>query len=409
MSELVKKFHDHQWRVLKSDKQFVAAIAGVQSGKTIVGAAWMAKKASDYPTDDHLIVAPTYKILEQSTLAKFFSEFPQYRQYYRVQASVIDLPEGGHIFIRSAEDPYKLEGQTLRSCWADEAGQNKAAFWTVIQARLAIKRGQLLVTTTPYNMGWLHSEFYKVWQSGDPSFDVINWSSEQNPFFPKDEFERVKKTMDATDFEMRYMGVFKKRHGLVYPNFGDQDIFSELPKRPINKTIGGIDWGFTNPAAIVVLGVDYDRHYWLLEEVYTKGKTTSELVDIAKSLTAKHRINVFYADSAEPDRIEESRRAGLYVREANKDIKLGVDVVRQAINEHRLHVHRSCMNTIDEFENYHYPEEEEAGFIRDLPKKETDHLMDAIRYAIFTDDPTPVKWSDVQRVSDNRRKPFQYT
>jgi phage terminase large subunit len=215
--------------------------------------------------------------------------------------------------------------------------------------------------------------------------------------------------MDPTDFEMRYMGQFKKRHGLVYPDFCDLHLFEEKPNRPISKVIAGIDWGFTNPAAIIVIAIDYDRHYWLTEEVYLKGKTTGELVSIAKNLQSKHRINIFYADSAEPDRIEEARRANLYVTEANKDIKLGIDIVRQAIRENRFHVHRSLKNTIEEFENYHYPEQEEAGFIKDLPKKEDDHLMDAIRYALFTDDPRPVDFDLVRKVQENRKKQFQYT
>jgi phage terminase large subunit len=407
MTDLVKTFHDYQWQVLKSEAPFTAAIAGVQSGKTIVGAAWLAKQISDYPQDDHLIAAPTYKILEQSTLTKFFSEFPQYRQFYRVQGSVIDLPEGGHVFIRSTEDPYKLEGMTLRSAWLDEGGQMKPAVWIVIQARLSIKRGKLLITTTPYNMGWLYTDFYKISQSGDPSFNVISWSSELNPFFPKEEFERVKKTMDATDFEMRYMGQFRKRHGLVYPDFGDHLLFTDKPTRPLSKVIGGVDWGFTNPSCILVVAIDYDRHYWVLDEYYAKGKTTGELIAQAKLFQTKHKVNTFYADSAEPDRIEEARRQNLYVQEANKDIKLGVDVVRQLTRERRLHVHKSCINLVDEFENYHYPEEGEAGFVKDLPKKEYDHALDALRYAVFTEDPS-VDLRGIRQVIDNRRKPYQF-
>jgi phage terminase large subunit len=351
------------------------------------------------PKADYLIAAPTYKILQQSTLQKFFLEFPQYRQYYRSGDSVIDHPLGGKIFIRSTEDPYKLEGMTIKAAWLDEGGQMKPDVWTVLQARVAIKKGKILITTTPYNMGWLYRDFYKLWQAGDSSFLVVNWSSQENPFFPKEEFERVRKTMDPVDFEMRYMGQFRKRHGLVYPDFNDRMLFEKAPDRPFNKVLAGIDWGYTNPAGLVVVGQDYDNHYWVLDEYYAKQKTTSEIINSAKQFLAKYKVNVFYADSAEPDRIEEAKRANLYVREANKDIKLGVDRVRQIIREGRLHVSNQCRNFIDEIESYHYPEEEEAGFVKDLPKKEYDHLMDALRYAIYTDEPSVVEeWRERQRV-----------
>lgn len=406
--EIHKTFHEHQWKVLEARQSFVAAIAGVQSGKTMVGAAWLAKRISDFPTKDHLIAAPTYKLLQQSTLKKFFQEFPFFRQFYSIANSVIDLPEGGKVYIRSTEDPYGLEGMTIKSAWLDEGGQMKADTWTVIQARVAIERGQVLITTTPYNMGWLYGDFYKHWQAGDPNFLVVNWNSQQNPYFPKEEFDRIRKTMDATTFDMRYMGTFRKRHGLVYPDF-NETMIADMDKKPaFTAVIGGIDWGFTNPSAVVVLGVDSDNHYWLMDEWYERGKTTDEIVHKALQLQAQYRVNVWYADPAEPDRIEQAKRNGLYVREANKDVKLGIDVVRQVIREKRLKVKRGLIHFIDEIENYHYPEDGQPGFQKDLPMKEDDHLMDAFRYAVFTHRP----YHDgnlLQRVGENRSRKYQFT
>src|SRR6185295_17966820 len=148
-------------------------------------------------------------------------------------------------------------------------GNMKADVWTVIQARLAVLKGQLLITTTWYNLGWLYNQIYKPWQQGDPHYLVVQWSSEHNPFFPKEEYERVKATMDPYLFDMRYRAVPRKRMGLVYPSFNDELILDETdPRWPqvMNRVIAGIDWGFTNPAAVAVIGQNYDNNYFLLDE-----------------------------------------------------------------------------------------------------------------------------------------------
>ncbi len=72
------------------------------------------------------------------------------------------------------------------------------------------------------------------------------------------------------------------------------------------------------------------------------------------------------------------KRAGLYVKDVNKDISFGISKVQQLIRENRFFVFNKCKNSIDEFNYYHYDLEK----IKDLPVKENDHLMDAIRYAV---------------------------
>jgi phage terminase large subunit len=411
--QITKTFHPKQWEVLNSSAQFVLCVAGIQSGKTTVGCSLLVKEIEADPSKDYLIAAPTYKILQQSTLKKFFQEYPQYRRFYKVSENVISHPKGGNIFIRSTDIPENLEGMTLKGAWLDEAGMMKTEVWTYIQARVSIQKGRVFMTTTPYSMNWVYKDVYKAWQAGDKNMEVFQWSSKENPYFPKEEFDRVKASMDPVVFEMRYLGNFRKRHGAVYPDFNDKMV-GDKPVSPLgglkhfNTVIAGIDWGYSAPCAIVVLGLDADNHYWLLDEFYARNKTTSEIINKARNFESLYKINRFYADSAEPDRIEEARRSGLYVTEANKDIKNGIDRCRQIIKENRLHVNRDCKNFIDEMENYHYPEEEEEKFNKDTPVKKDDHLMDAMRYAIYTFDPTPLSPQETLRVQFNRLKGYQF-
>jgi hypothetical protein len=94
--------HKTQWEALNFPTQFGAAICGSQSGKTTVGAVWAGLRIQDELKTKKprpgLIGAPTYKLLRQSTLQKFWEQFPNLQQYYRKQESVIELP-------------YEVEGQ----------------------------------------------------------------------------------------------------------------------------------------------------------------------------------------------------------------------------------------------------------------------------------------------------------
>src|SRR5216683_2608917 len=101
MAQLEIELFDQQFAAFNFKTQFGAAIAGVQGGKTFLGSVWAGKKINEFPDKDGCIIAPTYKILQQSTLTKFFQQFPQLRRYYKEQKSVIELPTGGRVFIRS--------------------------------------------------------------------------------------------------------------------------------------------------------------------------------------------------------------------------------------------------------------------------------------------------------------------
>jgi phage terminase large subunit len=61
-------------------------------------------------------------------------------------------------------------------------------------------------------------------------------------------------------------------------------------------------------------------------------------------------------------------------------VKIGISRVTAALAD--LTVDPSCVNTIEEFETYRYP----TGGARDsndVPVKEHDHAMDALRYGVM--------------------------
>ena len=384
-------FFEQQYDAFSFETQFGFIIAGVQGAKTFTGSHWAGKKIKEFPDKDGLICSPTYKLLQHSTLEKFFQEYPVLRRFYKEQKSVIELPTGGHIWIRSADQPLGIEGMTIYWAWLDEVGMTARLLWTVVRSRVSLTGGQVLGTTTAHNLGWLYQEVYlraylinNIVQAGnrDKDISVYTWRSIDNPYFPKEFYEAEKARLRPEEFARRYMGEFRKMEGLVYDISAGQIIApqEELIKKA--KFIGaGIDWGYVSPAAIPVC-ILLDDKWYIVGEWYEPGKTTAEIIQAAKEMQQKFHIGLFYPDPAEPDRIKECQDAGLPLGETKKDIKGGISQIQQLIKEEKFYVFNTCRNFIDEAENYHYPEGLEGKPFKDEPVAVYNHLMDGVRYVI---------------------------
>lgn len=376
------KLFDKQWEAFNCDKRFILCSAGVQGGKTFLGSVWMLNKIRNFPDENHLICAPTYKILQQSTLPKFRELVPPTIAKFYEQDSYFQIVGGeGKIFVRSGEDPDALEGMTLRSAWLDEAGNMKKRVWVVIQARTAIKQGQILMTTSPYTMNWIFYDVFKKGEGADKDFGVFQWMSINNPHFPKAEYERSKGTLSGTDFDRRYRGLWRRREGLVYQEFNPMTMtFEGAPQWPTPEVVGGVDWGYNHPTAIVVVGIGDQPTHTVLDEWYKTKQSMDAVVAAAKELKERHNIKWFYADSARPEYIKAFNDAGLPCLEGNKEVAPGINEVRLRMKTGNLVISKACKNLLEELEMYAYNEDVDI----EEPVKLYDDALDALRYAVYS-------------------------
>ena len=390
MESVEINLHPKQFAAFSFKRQFGAAITGVRGGKTFCGSVWAAKKIQEFPTGNGLIAAPSYKMLSQATLETFFRIFPQYGKYHKQQQSVIELPSGGKVFIRSADDPYGLEGMTLDWAWADEAGLMKRLFWTIMRSRLSMARGQGFITTTPYSMNWLYQDMWKPWSTGeDKDIECFTWRSIDNPYFPKDIYDAERRRLSPEEFGRRYEGEFKRMEGLIW-EFPDEQIFDPANKtieqivRYADRAVGSIDWGFSpeHPTGIVIAKVK-DARYYVIDEFKKSGKTIAEVVQIAKELGKKYNVVTWYADEARPDGIEELRRAGLRMGDTSKDVITGLSHVGSLIREERLFISKNNRGLLDEMGEYHWDQGTLGEPMKERPFKVNDDLCDALRYLLM--------------------------
>ena len=155
--------------------------------------------------------------------------------------------------------------------------------------------------------------------------------------------------------------------------------------------MAGIDYGFSldTTAFIASLLDEETKTIYLYKEWTAKGKTNSEIASALSSLGYAKTLIV--CDSAEPKSIEELKRAGLI--RARESIKGKDSIIYgiQKLQQYRLVVSPSCVETITELENYAWQKDKSTGEYINKPIDDFNHCLDALRYSL-------------QCVKDNRLK-----
>lgn len=361
----------HRFRIL---------CCGRRWGKTTLAIDQMKGRAS-IPNSRIVYVAPTIQQARDIAWEQLKNDCRQAAdKIWEAPNMQILLVNGSLIQLKGWEAIETLRGQKFNLVVLDEVAMMRN-FWLtwqeVIRPTLTDMKGEGLFISTP--KGFNH--FYDLFnfQDRDEDYKSFHFTTYNNPHLPVEEIDKAQKELPEDRFAQEYLADFRKTQGLVYKEFNrEKHVYTDQTYNPIDR-IAGIDWGFTNPAASHLVEKDTDRHYWISNEFYKSGKTTAEIIEHVRSL----RPTKVYPDPAEPDRNEECRKSGLNVREVSKDIEAGINCVRELLKQDRLHIHSSCVNLIQEFETYMYPDKKPEKNEPELPIKENDHALDEIRYVLY--------------------------
>lgn len=391
-NDLIERFVCHswkQWDFLKSDKKITAAITGIQWGKTTIGAARHKAYMHSFTdkSDNFIVTAPTYKIMQQSTLPAFLKLMDGVCKYNKSDA-VGEMINGGRTYFRTETDPDSIVGITnVRHIWADEAGKYGLYFWENIQARSSFRDCPISLTTSPYSMNWIYKELVRpVKLNKRDDVLLIQANSSENKYFPLEEYNRQKKLMDARRFNMMYGGSFEQIQGLVYDCFDENENQCVPFDLPVGtRYFGGIDWGFSEYFVLKVRAITPDGSHFSVSEFVKRGLTIMDMVAIAKQKKQIFGIQTFYCDPSQPGSIEEFNRHGLSAIGADNDIRRGIDLHYELIKTRKLKYFRGQNPyTLDELSTYHYAEPKDLGPDDDAeeikPVGQNDHSLDADRY-----------------------------
>jgi len=387
--------HEYQEQCLLSDKLLTVALAGIQSGKTTIGSIWMRMQVSrpehQDPRDTFIITAPTYRIMQSSTLPAFLQYNHELGKLNKSEMT-FSFYHGPIAYLRAVDNEWSCEGITrCRAIWADEGGLYGNQAWINLTGRASPMQAPLFCSTTPYHAyGWLY-DLYEGYLSKDrDDVTFIQWTSRDNPHFPVAEYERQRRILDSRMFRLRYMGQFTKLAGLVYPDFDRLNLIDPF-KIDVDKytILGGVDWGSANPMAITIRAIsnETDDDYQI-GEYKCAGLTADQQVDMVRSYHKKYRVSNWVGDSADPGMIALAQSRGVPivgVEKGQNSVQYGIGLHSEQIRSKRYKVFRGlCSETEKEYGTYAYPPPKEGKPQQDNPIKINDHLCDANRYITMT-------------------------
>lgn len=398
-SQLVLAFHRGQARAWRSKRRIVAVISGTQGGKTTFGPHWLYRELQDRGPGDYIAATASYDLFKLKMLPAIRETFEQLhgcgRYWSGDKIMEIADPERGflaqraddpmyaRIILRSASAPGGLEAATAQAAWLDEAGQDEFTLeaWEAVLRRLAISRGRILITTTPYNMAWLKTEVYDRWADGDTDIDVIQFPSTTNPAFPGAEFERAERTMQPWRFAMFYRARFTQPAGLIYGAFTDALLVDPFPIPPEWERVVGLDPGGANCATVYLAQDPATRTWYVYAEDLRGGETTADYAGAIVERLAGAEARVVGGSSSEGQVRRDFAAAGVYVQEpAIADVEPGIDRVT-ALWKAGMRVFRDLHGLRDELGSYRRKLDAQGNPQDEIVDKRKFHRLDALRYA----------------------------
>ncbi len=372
-----------------------AVFSGVGGGKTICGCFEILSMLLENKNSVGYIFEPTYKMVRRILIPTLESKWllghpidsnPIVESYNKSE-NLIQFIDGQSLWFGGLEEPQFAEGANVNVVLLDEAQyiSHFAESQDVVLRRL---RGSgktdrditsSIVTTSPPPLipDCRLYDFYENPEKRNPDSRVYRWSMLDNSFLP----EKYKQEIIAT-----HHGNLAKRFidGLFAPvGIGSFDYDSVIHERKyvelstLQSVVYGVNFGWTNPSAIVAVGFDSDGRAYVLDEFYQNRTQTETLISELKEMLAQFGQGRIICDRSSPATIDMLHTAGLnaVADESKRDDgirELGGRFIVQGNGKPRIFIASKCVNLIHEVMVYN------------SEIKENDHAIDALRYAIMS-------------------------
>lgn len=288
----------------------------------------------------------------------------------------------------------RIQGSTLAAAYVDEATCIPQPFFKMLLSRLSVNGAQLFATMNPEGPShWLKKQF--IDRAEELDIAHFHFVMDDNPSLSEEYKNSLKKEYGHGAWYRRLiLGEWALASGLVYPDFDDDNIYTE-PKNNPSYYIMGIDYGTTNATAAVMCAINprlwpqisVEAEYYYDSREVGRPKTDEELVaDIKRFISYRH-IRAIYVDPAAASFKIALQRENLPVVDANNDVLLGIKITEKFISNKNLVVHKSCRNLIEGLQSYVW-DIKAADRGQDKPLKHADHIQDALRYSLASAFPT---------------------
>jgi PBSX family phage terminase large subunit len=281
----------------------------------------------------------------------------------------------------------KARGFTAAGAFLNEGTALHDTFVKEVISRCSYKGARVIVDTNPENPAHSVKTDYvdkdgQRLENGRLNIRSFHFSLFDNVFLDKEYVESIVASTPSGMFTDRDIhGYWVAAEGIVYQDF-NKDIHYIHSVKDINFTryFAGVDWGYEHFGSIVVIGEDDKGNLYMVKEYAKQHEEIDYWVEVAEQVKATYGNIPFYCDTARPEHIKRFRREGIRAKNADKSVLSGIEEVAKRLKTKSFFI---VQDNVERFQKeiYMYVWNKRTG----EPMKEWDDVLDAVRYAIYTD------------------------
>lgn len=303
--------------------------------------------------------------------------------------NIYTFPNGAILEFFSGDTPQKVHGSQRKRLFVNEANHIPFEIFRQLAVRTS---GLIFIDYNPASSCWINEKI-------EPRENCarVHSTYRDNPFLTKEQVREIESNRDDDNWWKVYgLGEVGTLDGLIYKF----EMIDSLPLKEEGDNlteIQGLDFGFTNdPTARVQIYADHRKKLlYIRERLY---KTHLLNIDIAQDLIddGVNKNTPIYADCQEAKAIEEIKSVGRYhetfrgysfnVIACDKTAPVKSDKIKfqiQWLQGWKLLVTKDSINLIKELRNYVWLKDNDGNPLNQ-PIDKFNHLLDALRYAVWT-------------------------
>ena len=287
---------------------------------------------------------------------------------FNMTDQIYSFPEtGSYIEFFGAEDAGKVRGPSRDILFINEANLINHNIYT----QLALRTKETIFID--FNPADDYSWVYDVSDKPGNKLIISNYLNNLSNL-TKEQIEEIESLREADPNLWKVFGLGQRGTSseTIYTHWKLTD---KLPGR--GELFFGQDFGYNVQSGLVAVEL-FEGTAYVEQLIYETKLTTADLIEQYKQIGIGRRNEIF-CDAAEPKTIEELCRAGFNAKPADKDVTEGIRKCKGM----PIRIVSGSTDLIKEIKNYKW-KIDKNGKVLDEPIKFADHLMDAMRYAIFT-------------------------
>lgn len=410
--------------------RFVTAALSRRQGKTFI-ANIIGQCVTLVPGSNVLIMSPNYQLSsiswdEQHKLIKFHD---LETDKDNAKDRVVELSNGSTIRMGSINQVDSSVGRSYDLIIFDEAAltDGMEAFSQALRPTLDKPNSKAIFISTPRGKSnWfsvLYNRGYDIGEDGQPE-KFPEWCSihatwQDNPRMTENDVAEARKTMSKALFEQEYEASFNNYEGQIWNLTEDcivepdemrefrvvddegHPILDEndevlVETRLVHPYMGGnnrhkldivagLDLGFRDPTAMVVIGYEYSTNtFYVLDEYFDNERTTSGHASEIGQLVKRWDIDYIYIDAAaQQTKFDLAKDYDIATINANKSVNDGIGFVASLVDNKRIIVPSHCREVLRAFDAYKW--DPNPNLVKEKPKHDiASHMADALRYALYS-------------------------